>query len=95
MSLMTMNSARAFDRVFEALSRSAGFKSPLEWAGQVAREIEVDANAVVNDPVKGIYTVYEMVPKTYKVERHEDGSILHRLLTEDEVKALNDESDSK
>ena len=85
---MTMNSARAFDRMFEALSRSAGFKSPLEWAGQVAREVEVDAKAVVNDAEKGIYTVYEMVPKTYQVERHDDGSIMHRLLTSEEVKAL-------
>ena len=88
MSMMTMSSARAFDRMFEALSRSAGFKSPLEFGNMVAKEIESESKTVVNDAEKGIYTVYEMVPKTYQIEREKDGSILHRLLTSEEVKAL-------
>ena len=80
------SSMRAFDQLFEGLARMSGFRSPLDMSNRIVKEAEA---TVVNDVDKGIYTVYELVPKTYRIEREEDGSVLHKLLTADEVKALS------
>jgi len=86
-SIMPLSSSmRAFDQLFEGLARMSGFRSPLDMSTRLVKEAEA---MIVNDAEQGIYTVYELVPKTYRIEREEDGSVLHKLLTEDEVKALS------
>jgi len=80
------NSLRAIDRLFDGLSTMHGFKSPLQMTDSFVKEWQ--ANAVVNDPKTGTYTVYEMVPRTYQVEKRDNGDVVHRLLTTDEVEAL-------
>ena len=80
------NSLRAIDRLFDGLSSMHGFKTPLQMTDTFVKEWQ--ANAVVNDPETGTYTVYELVPHTYKIERQASGDIVHRLLTTDEVDAL-------
>jgi len=80
------NSLRAIDRLFDGLSTVHGFKTPLQMTDTFVKEYQ--ANAVVNDPQTGTYTVYEMVPRTYQIEKQESGDIVHRLLTKDEVEAL-------
>ncbi|NDG21847.1 MAG: hypothetical protein EB162_04240 [Euryarchaeota archaeon] len=86
-SIMPLSSSmRAMDQLFEGLARMSGFRSPLDMSTRIVKEAE---SMIVNDAEQGIYTVYKLVPRTYRIEREEDGSILHRLLTEDEVKALS------
>ena len=77
---------RAMDQLLEGLARMSGFKSPLDMSTRIVKEAEA---TIVNDAAEGIYTVYKMVPQTYRIETKEDGSVLHRLLTADEVKSLS------
>ena len=84
--MIATNSLRAFDRIFDSMSRMHGFRNPLDMSTSIIKDME--ANTVINDPVTGTYTVYEMVPHTYQVEKQESGDIVHRLLTTDEVEAL-------
>lgn len=80
------SSMRAFDQLFEGLARMSGFRSPLDMSNQIVKQAEA---TIVNDAEQGVYTVYEMTPRTYRIERKEDGSVLHKLLSEEEVKALS------
>ena len=84
--MLSTNSLRAFDRIFDSMSRAHGFRNPLDMSTSIINDIE--RNTVINDPVNGTYTVYELVPHTYQVEKQESGDIVHRLLTTDEVEAL-------
>ena len=84
--MIATNSLRAFDRIFDSMSRIHGFRSPLDMSTSIIKDME--ANTVINDPVAGTYTVYEMVPHTYQIEKQESGDIVHRLLSNDEVEVL-------
>jgi len=80
---------RALDRLFDRVTGFSGLSSPLavvdNWFDNLERDIKV-----ANGPADGIVTRYEMVAKTYKREVNEHGDVIFRLLTDDEVKALED-----
>ena len=88
MSMMLSNrNMRAIDRLFDRMTGFSGLSSPLavvdNWFDNLERDIKI-----ANGPSDGIVTRYEMVAKTYKREVNESGDVIFRLLTDDEVKAL-------
>ena len=88
MSMMLANrNIRAIDRLFDRVTGFSGLSSPLavvdNWFDNLERDIKI-----ANGPSDGIVTRYEMVAKTYKREVNENGDVIFRLLTDDEVKAL-------
>ena len=88
MSMMLANrNMRAIDRLFDRMTGVSGLSSPLavvdNWFDNLERDIKI-----ANGPSDGIVTRYEMVAKTYKREVNESGDVIFRLLTDDEVKAL-------
>ncbi len=97
MSVMLANrNMRAIDRLFDRMTGFSGLSSPLAvvdgWFDNLERDIKI-----ANGPSDGIVTRYEMVAKTYKREVNESGDVIFRLLTDDEVKALesNKKEDAK
>ncbi len=97
MSIMLANrNMRAIDRLFDRMTGFSGLSSPLQvvdnWFDNLERDVKV-----ANGPADGIVTRYEMVAKTYKREVNENGDVIFRLLTDDEVKALetNKQEDAK
>ena len=89
MSMMQISNRniRAIDRLFDRMTGFSGLSSPLavvdNWFDNLERDVKV-----ANGPSDGIVTRYEMVAKTYKREVNENGDVIFRLLTDDEVKAL-------
>jgi len=88
MSMMLANrNMRAIDRLFDRMTGFSGLSSPLQvvdsWFDNLERDMKI-----ANGPSDGIVTRYEMVAKTYKREVNENGDVIFRLLTDDEVKAL-------
>ena len=92
-SLPMSNSFRAVDRLLDGLSTIHGFKSPLQMTDTFVKQAQ--ANAVINDPETGTYTVYEMVPRTYQIEKKGNGDVIHRLLSADEIEALKTQKVAK
>ena len=87
MMMMQNRNVRAMDRLFDRLTGFSGLSSPLQvvdtWFDNLERDVKI-----ANGPSDGIVTRYEMVAKTYKSEVNENGDVIFRLLTDDEVKAL-------
>ena len=87
MMMMQNRNVRAMDRLFDRLTGFSGLSSPLQvvdtWFDNLERDVKI-----ANGPSDGIVTRYEMVAKTYKREVNENGDVIFRLLTDDEVKAL-------
>ena len=88
MTLMLQNrNLRAIDRLFDRMTGFSGMSSPLavvdNWFDNLERDVKI-----ANGPEDGIVTRYEMVAKTYKREVNKQGDVIFRLLTDDEVKAL-------
>lgn len=79
--------ARAFDRLIDRMTGFSGLNSPLAMVDNIFDRLERNIN-IACQPEDGIYTVYEMKPVTYKIETNENGDVIHRRLTEDEVKAI-------
>ena len=97
MSMMLANrNMRAIDRLFDRMTGFSGMSSPLavvdNWFDNLERDVKI-----ANGPADGIVTRYEMVAKTYRREVNDNGDVIFRLLTDDEVKALgtNKEEDAK
>jgi len=87
MMMMQNRNIRAMDRLFDRLTGFSGMSSPLAmvdgWFDRAEREINI-----ANGPEDGIVTRYEMISKTYRREVNDNGDVIFRLLTDDEVKAL-------
>jgi len=85
--MMQNRNIRAMDRLFDRLTGFSGMSSPLAmvdgWFDRAEREINI-----ANGPEDGIVTRYEMISKTYRREVNDNGDVIFRLLTDDEVKAL-------
>ncbi len=96
MMMLANRNMRAIDRLFDRVTGFSGLSSPLQvvdtWFDNLERDVKV-----ANGPADGIVTRYEMVAKTYKREVNENGDVIFRLLTDDEVKALetNKQEDAK
>lgn len=78
---------RALDRVFERMTGVAGMSSPLAMVDGFFDRMENEIKVACR-PEDGVYTVYELKPVTYQIETNERGDVIHRRLSEDEVKAL-------
>ena len=96
MMMIANRNMRAIDRVFDRLTGVAGMSSPLAMVDGFFDRIEKDVR-VACQPENGVYTVYEMKPVTYQIETNDNGDVIHRRLSEDEVKALetNKQEDAK
>jgi len=85
--MLANRNMRALDRLFDRMTGFSGMSSPLavvdNWFDNLERDVKI-----ANGPADGIVTRYEMVAKTYKREVNEHGDVIFRLLTDDEVKAL-------
>ena len=85
--MLANRNMRAIDRLFDRMTGFSGMSSPLavvdNWFDNLERDVKI-----ANGPADGIVTRYEMVAKTYKREVNENGDVIFRLLTDDEVKAL-------
>ena len=87
MMMMQNRNIRAMDRLFDRLTGFSGLSTPLQVVDGFFDNLERDVK-IANGPADGIVTRYEMVAKTYKREVNEHGDVIFRLLTDDEVKAL-------
>ena len=96
MMMMQNKNIRAVDRLFDRLTGFSGLSSPLAVVDNLFDNLERDIK-IANGPEDGIVTRYEMIAKTYKREVNENGDVIFRLLTDDEVKALetNKQEDAK
>ena len=87
MMMMQNRNIRAVDRLFERLTGFSGLSSPIAVVDNLFENLERDIK-IANGPEDGIVTRYEMIAKHYKREVNENGDVIFRLLTDDEVKAL-------
>ena len=87
MMMMQNKNIRAVDRLFDRLTGFSGLSSPLAVVDNLFDNLERDIK-IANGPEDGIVTRYEMIAKHYKREVNENGDVIFRLLTDDEVKAL-------
>ena len=81
--MLTNKNARAFDRFFD-LMFPQGTKSVDGWFDRLERDVKIACQ-----PEDGIYTVYEMKPVTYRIETNDNGDVIHKRLSDEEVEALN------
>ena len=96
MMMMQNRNVRAIDRLFDRMTSVAGMQSPLAMVDGFFDRMERDIK-VACQPENGIYTVYEMKPVTYKIETNDNGDVIHRRLSADEIKAIetNKQEDAK
>jgi len=94
--MLANRNMRAIDRLFDRMTGFSGMSSPLQVVDTWFDNLERDVN-IAKGPADGIVTKYEMIAKTYKREVNENGDVIFRLLTDDEVKALetNQAEDAK
>ena len=85
--MMQNRNVRAIDRLFDRLTGFSGVSSPLAMVDGFFDRMERDIR-VACQPEDGVYTVYEMKPVTYKIETNDNGDVIHRRLSADEVKAI-------
>ena len=85
--MLANRNMRAIDRLFDRVTGFSGLSSPLAVVDNLFDNLERDIK-IANGPEDGIVTRYEMVAKTYKREVNDAGDVIFRLLTDDEVKAL-------
>ena len=87
MITMQNRNIRAIDRLFDRLTGFSGMSSPLAmvdgWFARAERQVNI-----ANGPEDGIVTRYELVEKHYKREVKESGDVIFRLLSADEVRAI-------
>ena len=96
MIAITNKNLRAFDRMVDRMTRLSGMPNPLAMVDGFFDGVEKDIK-VACQPENGVYTVYEMKPVTYQIETNERGDVIHRRLSDDEVKAFetNKKEDAK
>jgi len=85
--MLANRNMRAMDRLFDRLTGFSGVSSPLQMVDGFFDRMERDIK-VACQPEDGVYTVYEMKPVTYKIETNDNGDVIHRRLSADEVKAI-------
>lgn len=84
---------RAFDRFFDRMTGMSGLSSPLQVVDEWFDRLERDTKVAMG-PEDGIITKWEMVPRHYRREVNEHGDITFKLLTEDEVAAIEHNKDA-
>ena len=84
MSIRLVSSqARAMDRMFERMMGFTGQANPLTMVDNVFDRFERFSREA-SLPADGTeFTLYEMVPTTYRAERQSDGSVLFKVVTKD------------
>ena len=82
--LLANRNMRAMDRLFDRVTGMSGLSSPLAVVDSLFDRLERDVR-VSNSPQSGRYTVYKMVPVTYEIEVKDNGDVIHRVLSEEEL----------
>ena len=86
-TLRVFNSqARAMDRAFERMMGITGYNSPLTMIDSVFDRLESITRQASLPKDGEEFTLYNLVPVTYKSETQEDGSVLFRVINKEEVK---------
>jgi len=77
--------ARAMDRMFERMMGFTGQANPLTMVDNVFDRFEKFTREA-SLPADGTeFTLYQMVPTTYRAEKQEDGSVLFKVITKSKV----------
>ena len=87
MIMLQNRNMRAIDRLFDRMTGFSGMTSPLAAVDNWFDNLERDAR-IASAPENGIVTRYELVAKNYQREVNEQGDVIYRLLTDDEMKVL-------
>ena len=81
---MIGSQVRAMDRMFERMMGMTGHRSPLMMVDNMFDRLE-NLTRTACMPEEGTeFTVYRMVPTTYKAEKKEDGSVLFKVINKGE-----------
>ena len=81
---MIGSQVRAMDRMFERMMGMTGHRSPLMMVDNMFDRLENYTRKACMPEEGAEFTVYRMVPTTYKPEKQEDGSILLKVITKEE-----------
>ena len=77
---MISSQVRAMDRMFERMMGMTGHRNPLMMVDNMFDRLESFTRTACM-PAEGTeFTVYSMVPTTYKAEKQEDGAVLFKVI---------------
>ena len=81
---MIGSQVRAMDRMFERMMGMTGSRSPLMMVDNMFDRLENYTRTACMPEEGTEFTVYRMVPTTYKAEKKEDGSVLFKVISKEE-----------
>ena len=81
---MIGSQVRAMDRMFERMMGITGHRNPLMMVDNMLDRLENYTRTACLPEEGSEFTVYKMVPTTYKAEKQKDGSILFKVITKEE-----------
>ena len=77
---MISSQVRAMDRMFERMMGMTGHRNPLMMVDNMFDRLESFTRTACMPEAGTEFTVYRMVPTTYKAEKQEDGSVLFKVI---------------
>ena len=77
---MIGSQVRAMDRMFERMMGMTGHRNPLMMVDNMFDRLESFTRTACMPEEGDKFTVYRMVPTTYKAEKQEDGSVLFKVI---------------
>jgi hypothetical protein len=81
---MISSQVRAMDRMFERMMGMTGHRSPLMMVDNMFDRLENYTRTACLPEEGSEFTVYKMVPTTYRAEKQEDGSVLLKVVNKEE-----------
>ena len=81
---MISGQVRAMDRMFERMMGMTGHRNPLMMVDNMFDRLENYTRTACMPEEGSEFTVYRIVPTTYKAEKQKDGSILLKVINKDE-----------
>ena len=82
---MLSGQVRAMDRMFERMLGMTGHRNPLMMVDSMLDNFEKYTRTACLPEEGSEFTIYQMVPTTYKAEKEEDGSILFKIVNKEEA----------
>jgi|TARA_R100001530_G_scaffold136162_1_gene115544 hypothetical protein len=77
---MMSSQVRAMDRMFERVMGMTGHRNPLMMVDNIFDRLETFTQTACMPEEGSEFTVYKMVPTTYRAEKQEDGSVLLKIV---------------
>ena len=77
---MISSQVRAMDRMVERMMGMSGHRNPLMMVDNMFDRLESFTRTACMPEEGTEFTVYRMVPTTYKAEKQEDGSVLFKVI---------------